>query len=740
MSAEVLAVQRWVNATYRTVSGYNVITEDGIVGWQTMYALTRGLQHELGLTSLADNFGTGTLAALSAHGPVTASEANHNIVAIVQGGATCKGYDPGVVDGLWGSRTSGAVAAMMTDAGLAAKVDGTVAPKVFKALLSMDGYTLAAGGSASVRSLQQWMNDRYLNRSAYFVLPADGRATRDILKAVTFGVQYEAGLTDSQANGNFGPLTQSGVRTSGIVQTGSTGPWVRLFTGALSLYPSAQVFTDTFTAALATQVRAFQHFAQVAETGAGDFTTWASLLISTGDQARPAGAADTIDQVTTARAKTLTDGGYTLIGRYLTNVEGTSLDKKIKPGELATMYAAGLRLFPIYQTYADSAGYFSFAQGRTDALAAHDSAVGHGIDANATIYFAVDFDATDANIDAGILPYFLGVAAGLRARGSRYAHGVYGARNVCSRLAREAWTLRSFVSGITSGWTGNMGYPLPDNWAIDQISTVDIGTGTGALEVDRCVLRAYTEEGESATGTPAATHAEFLTWIDRLTALAVTYGQGDPDTLVLQYLRAGRHDSTQSSLLNGATDRGFVAAVGAAGVTRIRRYRDPVAAVDIDTSRLGDATLGSLQTGVRADFGGWGLDWTALYAEWQLTGAYAFAQPGVAGSFDLPALVADVDAYHLATALKGGTRLAAHLRSAPRATRFTTFLNGRFGGATGAAAAAAAVLTSTTDTAMVTARALLLRGQATTPVPASAALTTFCQAFADRLTALAGAE
>jgi hypothetical protein len=51
----VLAAQQWVNATYKNVAGYKVIPEDGNTSWTTVYALTRALQHELGITALTDN-------------------------------------------------------------------------------------------------------------------------------------------------------------------------------------------------------------------------------------------------------------------------------------------------------------------------------------------------------------------------------------------------------------------------------------------------------------------------------------------------------------------------------------------------------------------------------------------------------------------------------------------------------------------------------------------------------------
>ncbi|WIM98608.1 DUF1906 domain-containing protein [Actinoplanes oblitus] len=740
MDAAVLAVQQWVNATYAGVSGYVAIAEDGSAGRQTMAALTRGLQHELGLTALSDNFGPATLAALTAHGPIGPAETNRNLVKIVQGGLVCKGYAAFGLDGIYGTAVAAAVAALMTDAGLAARIDGTVVPKVCKALLFTDGYLLASGASARLRAAQQWMNDRYLNRSAFFVLACDGRRSREFLTALIFAVQYEGGLTDAQANGNFGPLTQAGVKRNGLIRAGSSGPWVRLFSAALTHYPAAQVFTGDFDESLAAAARAVQEFCGLTVNGEGDFATWASLLISTGDPARPGTAADTVDEVTAARAQALVAAGYRVIGRYLTNVEGSGFDKKIKPGELATLAANGLRLFPIFQTYADSASYFGWARGYADALAAHDAAAGHGIDAGAVVYFAVDYDATDTEVTQRVIPYFLGVDAGLRQRGGRYSHGVYGARNVCSRLAAEAFPRWSFVSGITSGWTGNVAYPLPANWAFDQISTIGVGT----LEIDKCVRRAGTDAGEGAFGSAATGLAAYLDWIDRLHELAVAYGNGDPGERVLEYLRAGRYDNWQTRELAGGTDAEFVSYVDRTGLARVRTYRDPVAGVDVDVSRWGAAALAELRG--RGDAGGWGGDLMAFYGGWRFTAPATAARDYCAaylatsenpGALDLAGLVADVDAYLAATALRAGATLGAHLRGADRGLRFSLFYRGRFGGDPAAAAAAAqSLLTGTGDDVVTAYRTLLLRGLATTPVTVDDQLRQFCRGFADRLVAL----
>ena len=48
----VLKTQQWLNKTYGGKTGYGSnINENGNTGWTTIYALTRALQIELGITS-----------------------------------------------------------------------------------------------------------------------------------------------------------------------------------------------------------------------------------------------------------------------------------------------------------------------------------------------------------------------------------------------------------------------------------------------------------------------------------------------------------------------------------------------------------------------------------------------------------------------------------------------------------------------------------------------------------------
>ena len=209
MDAMVLATQQWVNQTYGSHPGYEPVEETGKTGWSTMYALTRGLQIELGITTPVDSFGPTTLSLLDNLGPIsTTSNTYPNIVKIIQGGLYCKGYGPGGITGTFGPGTSTAISSMQVDLGLL-NPDGVVTPKLFKALLTMDAYVLLAGASNVIRSIQQWLNRKYIHRANFFYMPCDGFYSRNTQKALVYAIQYEEGLSDSVANGNFGPTTQN---------------------------------------------------------------------------------------------------------------------------------------------------------------------------------------------------------------------------------------------------------------------------------------------------------------------------------------------------------------------------------------------------------------------------------------------------------------------------------------------------------------------------------------------------
>ena len=485
--AWVQRAQQWINRTYGSRIGMTV-QEDGNTRWEVMYALTRALQLELGITALSDNFGPTTLSTLTARYPVLngTTVPNANFCGIIQAAMFCKGYfADGIGDGVWGNLMRNDLRLLKMRMGVGGdSPDDSLTPKMVKALLTMDPYVLVGDGTEATQRAQRWLNGRYLDRRDYFIVPCDGRSSRDVAKALLLGVQYELGMADGVANGVFGPATRAGLRTH-TVTTGSTGPFVSLFTAAMNFNRRSVEFISIFSAAHAAEIRAFQSFVKLPVTGQGDYQTWASLLVSYGDQDRRGEACDGVTRITAARAATLRAEGVKYVGRYLTSLDPVRLpEKQIQPGELGTIAAEGLRCFPIYQTYGRAAGDFNYPAGRAAGYAAMNAAVDHGFRPGTRIFFAVDFDAQDGEVTAAVLPYFKGIQDSLSDAGNPFAIGVYGARNVCSRVAAAGHSSASFVSDMSSGFSGNFGYPLPDDWAYDQIVTRTLGSGTGQIAFD----------------------------------------------------------------------------------------------------------------------------------------------------------------------------------------------------------------------------------------------------------------
>ncbi len=65
----VLQAQKFINAIYGDVAGIPWVEENGKASWSVMFALTRCLQYELGITALSDSFGPTTLSTLAAKWP-----------------------------------------------------------------------------------------------------------------------------------------------------------------------------------------------------------------------------------------------------------------------------------------------------------------------------------------------------------------------------------------------------------------------------------------------------------------------------------------------------------------------------------------------------------------------------------------------------------------------------------------------------------------------------------------------
>lgn len=466
----VLKTQQWLNRTYKGRTGFGSVPEDGHTGWDTINGLIRALQIELGITATANNFGPGTQSRFNSRWPngISKNPGSSNVHGIIQGALWCKGY-PAEYGGLTTKFTDNMasyISKMKADIGLS-DTSSTVDVELMMALLSMKQFRLlsAYGGKASIRAIQQRINHDY---KAYTgILPTDGIYGREMNTGLIQVLQALEGFTPEQATGNFGNGTRSRLKT---VSSGS-GDWVWLASAGLVCNGQSSSVTRTWDARLAAQVRTFQADYALPVTGKVDPTTWMSLLTSKGDPNRACKACDCATVLNAQQAKDLKAAGYTHVGRYLTGYVGKDTSKALTQDEVKNITDAGLAVFPIYQDGGYYQEYFAnSSQGTIDAVTAISAAQRIGIPSGVTIYFAVDFDAYEFQIDSMILPYFRQIKAAFNSSKNRlrYKVGVYGPRLVCAKVSEAGYASFSFVGDMSTGFSGNLGYAIPDNWAFDQ--------------------------------------------------------------------------------------------------------------------------------------------------------------------------------------------------------------------------------------------------------------------------------
>ena len=508
----VYLTQRWLNREYGNVEGFGSVPEDGKTGWDTVYGLLRALQHELGIFSLTDSFGPTTTELYEKNILYRQDGVTNRKFAILQGALWCKGYNPGyhlrldpddivVFDEVFNASVERAIIELKQDAGFL-NPDGVVTLNVMKALMSMDSFKLlkSYGGQTHVRMMQQELNRKYEDYTG--LTPCDGVYGRNTNKAIIYALQAEEGLPLGVANGNFGETTKlclpqipynrdstaarryPGTSAGAYYTDEQISSLTKLMQFALFVngYGNGS-FDGIYTSTTQKDLQNFQKEYVIQMTGIVDKGTWMSLFISCGDITRNALAADCATILTLEKAQTLYSNGYRIVGRYLTGTYNGGISKAITKEEAQIIFDAGLRFFPIYQTSATYLEYFTEDRGIEDAEAAIDAATLLGVPEGTIIYFAVDFDSMDYQITSNIIPYFKNIHEKMST--SIYKTGIYGTRNTCSRVSALGYACSSFVGDMSTGFSGNLGFSMPNNWAFDQFTTITIGTGDGIIEIDK---------------------------------------------------------------------------------------------------------------------------------------------------------------------------------------------------------------------------------------------------------------
>lgn len=485
----VRKAQKYLNSMYGHRSEWVKLDEDGLTGTGTCKGIIRAFQIENGISPVTGTVGNITLnkmRSLSDISKMNANDPGNPNVCILQCALFVKGYNAGGITGVYYTAGVNAVKQYQSDAGL--PVTGIIDWKVWMGLVSINWFKKTNAGDKTIVKIQQQLNTDWSDIIG--VGPCDGVVSRFTSYALIAALQAAEGIYTSFIGSidkrNFGDQTAS--KFPGVLKQGKNGTYVKYnklvqYGLYLNGYDAGR-FDGNFDSTTKSMVASFQEF--YALTGIGLVTsgevncaTMKSLLTSKGDTGRKAKACDCSTVLNKQQALDIKNAGYQVVGRYLT---GTANGKRkfITFEEIKNIESAGLRVFPIYQDGGYKAEYFqNLRQGIVDAHTAITAAKRIGVPDGTTIYFAVDFDCYDYQMKSFIVPYFekLNFVFNSETNNKKYKVGIYAPRYICSYISKKGLAEYSFVADMSSGYSCNLGYPIPKNWAFDQFFEFNVNNG-----------------------------------------------------------------------------------------------------------------------------------------------------------------------------------------------------------------------------------------------------------------------
>jgi Domain of unknown function (DUF1906) len=173
----------------------------------------------------------------------------------------------------------------------------------------------------------------------------------------------------------------------------------------------------------------------------------------------------------TNKANCLRQNGFAFAIRYY-NLRNSNVfpEKCLKLPEARALVQAGFQLGVVFQQSNNSAGSFNREIGRRHGKKAHERAADIGQPAGSGIYFAVDFDATPAQVNGVITEYFKGVNEALsQANGGspRYEVGVYGSGLTCSKLLEKGLISLTWLT-MSTGFNGSQQFAQQKRYNLIQ--------------------------------------------------------------------------------------------------------------------------------------------------------------------------------------------------------------------------------------------------------------------------------
>lgn len=484
--SNVLKAQKYLNAMFGGHPSWVKVDEDGYTGSVVMQGIIRAFQIQNGVSSVTGTVGPLTISKMKSlpviekMDPDDESSVN---VCLIQCALFCKGYNAGGITGIYYTTGVSAIRELQQDAGLT--VTGKIDWKVWAGLLSINWFKQVSGGDSITRLIQRQLNSDWSD--VIGVGPCDGVVSRQTALALVGALQAAEGVTTELITDlnsvNFGNATtaafeafpgrlKNGQNSTAYVPFNKLAQYGLYFNG----YNPGR-FDGIFDSTTSSQIAEFQEFycltgIGLVNVGEVNVSTMKSLLTSKGDTGRRAKACDCATVLNRQQAIDLKKAGYTHVGRYLTGSVGADHTPKfITFDEIKCIEEAGLSVFPIYQ---DGGYYLEYFQkpskGAEDGQTALLAAKRIGIPANTIIYFAVDFDCYEYQIDYFIVPYFrrINLFFNSEINDKNYKVGIYAPRYVCTKISELGLAETSFVADMSTGFSCNLGFPIPSNWAYDQ--------------------------------------------------------------------------------------------------------------------------------------------------------------------------------------------------------------------------------------------------------------------------------
>ena len=179
-----------------------------------------------------------------------------------------------------------------------------------------------------------------------------------------------------------------------------------------------------------------------------------------------------------AQVGCIKQSGKSFVARYYASPTSRKI---LTVGEAKAISAAGMSIVAVWEDgNPTSSQYFSRSEGVDDGTSAYNIASKIGQPADTPIYFAVDYDATDADISGCINDYFLGIKEGfdtISAGASIHPIGVYGSGAVCDWMLKRKVVSYTWLAQST-GWRGHDDFT---SWNIKQyeettVCTLDVDT------------------------------------------------------------------------------------------------------------------------------------------------------------------------------------------------------------------------------------------------------------------------